>query len=68
MTDIIETTDTDLEDLEDAEEATKEYSGRKIMCFVSKRMIPIEDTVEVEYANGKSYRVMEQYIRYDQND
>ena len=37
---------------------TKEYSGRKIMCFVSKKMVPIEDTVEVEYSEGKSYRVL----------
>lgn len=48
----------------DGEGSEKEYSGRKIMCFVSKRMVPIEDTVEVEYSPGKSYRVLEKFVRY----
>jgi hypothetical protein len=42
-----------------------EYSGRKIMCFVSKRMVPVEDTVEVTYSAGKSYRVLKRYVHTD---
>ena len=64
MTDIIETTQTDFENPE--EEEKQEYSGRKIMCFVSKQMVPIEDTIEVEYAVGKSYRVLSHYVRFEQ--
>ena len=44
----------------------KTYSGQKIMCFISKKMVPIEDTVEVDYAPGKSYRVLPQYIKFEQ--
>ncbi len=46
-----------------AAEPEKEYSGRKIMCFVSKKMVPIEDTVEIEYSAGKSYRVLPKYVK-----
>jgi hypothetical protein len=46
-----------------AEGEGKEYSGRKIMCYVSKRMVAFEDTVEVEYAAGKKYRVLPQYVK-----
>ena len=56
------------ESIENAEaaETTTQYSGKKIMCFISKKMVPIEDTVEVDYAPGKSYRVLPQYIKYQQ--
>ena len=47
-------------------ENTVQYSGQKIMCFISKKMVPIEDTVEVDYAPGKSYRVLPQYIKFQQ--
>lgn len=57
-TDLVSTPDTDSSDA--AEE--KKYSGQKIMCFISKKMVPIEDTVEVDYAPGKSYRVLPKYI------
>jgi hypothetical protein len=66
--------DEDLDDLDVAEADTdeeeddgtpkKEYSGRRIMCFVSKRMVPVEDTIDVEYAPGTSYKVHERYIHY----
>ena len=55
---------TELEYTEEEVEQEEEYSGRKIMCFVSKRMVPIEDTEEVEYSPGTSYRVAKKYIRY----
>ncbi len=48
----------------EGEEGGKEYSGRKIMCFISKKMVPIEDTLEIEYSAGKSYRVLEKFVRY----
>ena len=70
MSDIVETdeneTPVETATEESAEESGKDYSGRKIMCFVSKSMVPIEDTIEVEYAKGKSYRVLEQYVRFEQ--
>ena len=39
---------------------------QKIMCFVSKQMIPISQTVEVEYMPHKKVRVMPKYIRLRQ--
>ena len=56
--------DADDADVEDDGTPKKEYSGRRIMCFVSKRMVPVEDTVDVEYAPGTSYKVHERYLRY----
>lgn len=37
----------------------------KIMCYVSKRMVPKSQTVEVEYQPGKKVWVLSKYIRYD---
>lgn len=51
---------------ENTEGTEVEYSGRQIMCFVSKKMVPIEDTVEVEYSPGQAYRVQSKYVRYAQ--
>ena len=48
----------------EAPEPDKEYSGQKIMCYVSKKMVPIEDTVEIEYAPGKAVRVLPRYVKY----
>jgi hypothetical protein len=62
---INETTETN-ETAETTEETEVEYSGRQIMCFVSKKMVPIEDTVEVEYSPGQAYRVQSKYVRYGQ--
>ena len=36
----------------------------KIMCYVSKRMVPKSQTVEVEYSAGKKVWVLAKYIRY----
>ncbi len=47
------------------EEEKKQYSGEKIMCFVSKQMVPIEDTVELEVQEHKKVRVLPKYIKYD---
>jgi hypothetical protein len=56
--------DVDVDADEEEEEAVpaREYSGRRIMCFVSKKMVAIEDTVEVEYSPGVPYRVHERFI------
>ena len=59
------------QDEEETEEAPaepeKQYSGEKIMCFVSKQMVPIEDTVELEVQEHKKVRVLPKYIKYDQD-
>ncbi len=36
----------------------------KIMCYVSKRMVPKSETVEVEYRAGKKVWVLAKYLRY----
>lgn len=53
---------------EQAEEEKKQYSGEKIMCFVSKQMVPIEETVELEVQEHKKVRVLPKYIKYDQDE
>lgn len=63
------------EEMESAEEAggeegeeeapEKQYSGEKIMCFVSKQMVPIEETVELEVKEHKKVRVLPKYIKFD---
>ncbi len=35
-----------------------------IMCYVSKQMVPISETVEVKYGPKKKYRVLPKYIKY----
>ncbi len=57
-----------------AEETTTEEKAeapkkdeQKIMCFVSKQMVPLNETVEVEYAPGKKVRVVPRYVKYDQD-
>jgi len=54
------------EDQEAGDEEEQEGGGQKIMCFVSKEMVPINDTVEVEYGPGKKVRVLPKFIKYDQ--
>ena len=51
------------ENVEQAEETPK-VDEQKIMCFVSKKMVPISETVEVEYMPHKKVRVLPHYIRY----
>lgn len=47
------------------EKAERKPAEQKIMCFVSKKMVPLNETVEVEYAPGKKVRVMPKYVKYD---
>jgi hypothetical protein len=41
---------------------------QKIMCFVSKKMVPISQTVEVEYMPHKKVRVLPQYIKFEESE
>lgn len=54
----------------DGHEETDEEKGggQKIMCFVSKEMVPINETVETEYKPGKKVRVLPKYIKYDREE
>ncbi|MGM0556263.1 MAG: hypothetical protein ACQEVA_07775 [Myxococcota bacterium] len=60
------------ENQEDApeEEMTEEErrGGQKIMCFVSKEMVPINQTTELEYMPGKKVRVLPKYIKYEREE
>lgn len=42
-----------------------EVNEQKIMCFVSKKMVPISQTVEIEYMPHKNVRVLPRYVRYE---
>ena len=57
---------TESEGQEEEVEKEKQYSGEKIMCFVSKQMVPIEETVELEVQEHKKVRVLPKYIKFDQ--
>lgn len=49
---------------ETATETTEPKNEQKIMCFVSKKMVPISETVEVEYMPHKKVHVLPKYIRF----
>lgn len=38
----------------------------KIMCYVSKEMVPLSQTVEVEYGGGKKFRVLPKYLKFEE--
>lgn len=50
----------------EGEESGKASSSQKIMCFVSKQMVPLNETVEIEYAPRKKVRVLPKYIKYEE--
>lgn len=52
-------------DEQEGEEEEKRGGGQKIMCFVSKQMVPINETIELEYKPGKKVRVLPKFIKYD---
>ena len=56
---------TTQEDVETTETAQPEKVEEKIMCFVSKQMVPVSETVEIEYMPHKKVRVLPRYIRYE---
>lgn len=35
-----------------------------IMCYISKKMVPISETVEVAYGGNKKFRVLPRYVKY----
>jgi len=48
-----------------ADQEERDTGGQKIMCFVSKEMVPINQTVELEYMPGKKVRVMPKYVKFE---
>lgn len=48
------------------EGAEVKKAEQKIMCFVSKQMVPLNETVEVEYAPGKKVRVLPKYVKFEE--
>ena len=56
------------EEEEMTEAEKRESGGQKIMCFVSKEMVPINQTVELEYMPGKKVRVLPKYVKYDREE
>lgn len=50
---------------EETTEKKEEKAEQRIMCFVSKEMVPLSDTVEVEYSPGKKVRVLPKYVKFD---
>ena len=53
---------------EAAAPAAPKVEEQKIMCFVSKKMVPISETVEIEYMPHKKVRVLPRYIRYSEEE
>ena len=45
-------------------EPREEKAEPKIMCYVSKEMVPVSKTVEVEYSHGKTFRVLPKYVKF----
>lgn len=50
------------------EEKPERGGGQKIMCFVSKEMVPINETVELEYMPGKKVRVLPRFIKFEREE
>ena len=46
------------------ETTTETKSEEKVMCYVSKKLVPISETVEIQYSGGKKYRVLPRYVKY----
>lgn len=56
------------ENAEQAEQEARDAGEQKIMCFVSKAMVPINQTVELEYMPGKKVRVLPEYIKFEREE
>jgi hypothetical protein len=39
-------------------------SKEKVMCYVSKQLVPVSETVEVHYSADKKYRVLPKFVKY----
>lgn len=46
------------------EETTPAEQEELIMCYVSKKMVPLSETVEVKYGGNKKFRVLPKYVKY----
>lgn len=51
-------------DFEEGEEEQEEKKEELVMCYISKRMVPMSHTTEVVYSATKKYRVLPEFIRY----
>lgn len=56
------------EQQQDEQQEDEQGGGQKIMCFVSKEMVPINETVEIEYSSGKSVRVLPKYVKFEDEE
>jgi hypothetical protein len=45
------------------EKVEAKESEELVVCYISKQTVPMSETVEVQYAPGKTYRVCTRYIR-----
>ena len=45
-------------------EETAARDEELVTCYVSKRMVPRSQTVEVTYAPGKVHFILPQYVRF----
>ncbi len=46
------------------ETETPTKAEEKVMCYVSKKLVPISETVEISYGGEKKYRVLPRYVKY----
>jgi len=46
------------------ETQNKAGSDELVTCYVSKKLVPVSDTVEVQYGPGKKHRVLPKYVKY----
>jgi hypothetical protein len=44
--------------------STESSPEEKVTCYISKQLVPISETVEIDYGGGKKYRVLPRYIKY----
>ena len=49
---------------QDNAEAGQPREDQMVMCYVSKRMVPMSQTVEVVYSQTTKYRVLPEFVRY----
>lgn len=46
-------------------EETETQSSEMVFCAVSKQMVPIEETVEVERKKGETLRIHKRFKKYE---
>ncbi len=45
-------------------EAARKAAEEKVVCYLSKRSVPISDTVEVKYNNDGFFRVQKHLVKF----